>query len=114
MKITAKEITRELLNQLWHIFVGRVSYAKKYVDLVTEKGGKVVNDHIALRTFNTHTGEQPEGIRAIKHILNCLEYKPVQHYKFKKRKLTATHFEHPDDCLLYTSDAADDLLCVDL
>lgn len=64
--------------------------------LVMEKGGNVVNDHIALRTFNTHTGEQPEGIRAIRHILNYLDYKPVQTYTFKKKKLTAIHFEHPD------------------
>lgn len=97
MKVSAKEITRELLNRLWEQYVKRVSYAKKYVDLVHEKGGKVFNDHIALRTFNTHTGEQPEGIRAIKHILNCLEYKPAAKYEFIKKKLNAVHFEHPDE-----------------
>jgi hypothetical protein len=97
MKRTAKEITSELLNRLWENYIKRVSYASKYVDLVTQKGGRVVNDHIALRTFNTHTGEQPEGIRAIKHILNCLEYIPVQDYKFTKKKLNAVHFEHPDE-----------------
>ncbi len=97
MKKTAKEITKELLDRLWEKYVKRVSYANKYVELVTQKGGRVVNDHIALRTFNTHTGEQPEGIRAIKHILNCLEYKPAANYKFSKKKLTAVHFEHPDE-----------------
>ena len=65
MKATAKQITGELLNRLWENYLGRVSYAKKYADLVRDKGGRVVNDHIAFRTFNTHTGEQPEGIRAI-------------------------------------------------
>ena len=97
MKKTAKEITKELLDRLWERYIKRVSYANKYVELVTQKGGRVVNDHIALRTFNTHTGEQPEGIRAIKHILNCLEYKPAANYKFSKKKLTAVHFEHPDE-----------------
>lgn len=97
MKVSAKEITRELLNRLWEQYIKRVSYARKYVDLVNEKGGKVFNDHIALRTFNTHTGEQPEGIRAIKHILNCLEYKPAAKYDFTKKKLKAVHFEHPDE-----------------
>jgi len=96
MKVTAKEITGELLNRLWINYLKRVSYAQKYVDLVIEKGGRVVNDHIALRTLNTHTGEQPEGIRAIKHILNCLEYKPAANYHFQKKKLNAIHFEHPD------------------
>jgi len=97
MKRTAKEITSELFERLWKHYIKRVPYAKTYVDLVTQKGGKVVNDHIAFRTFNTHTGEQPEGIRAIKHILNCLEYKPVSNYKFTKKKLCAVHFEHPDE-----------------
>ena len=96
MKRTVKEITGELFERLWLKYIERVSYAKTYVDLVTKKGGKIVNDHIAIRTFNTHTGEQPEGIRAIKHILNYLEYKPVAKYKFPKKKLNAVHFEHPD------------------
>lgn len=96
MKVSAKQITQKLLDLLWKNYVERVSYAQQYVALVNNKGGMVVNDHIALRTFNTHTGEQPEGIRAIKHILNCLEYKPVGKYDFKKKKLKAVHFEHPD------------------
>ncbi len=97
MKRTAKEITKELLDRLWKQYIKRVAYANKYVELVKQKGGKVVNDHIALRTFNSHTGEQPEGIRAIKHILNCLEYVPVTNYEFPKKKLNAVHFEHPDE-----------------
>lgn len=97
MKKLVKEITREILDKLWVQYLGRVSYAKTYVELVTKKGGDVVNDHIALRTFNTHTGEQPEGIRAIKHILNYLEYSPSMNYEFPKKKLNAVHFEHPDE-----------------
>ncbi len=96
MKFIAKEITALLLEQLWRDYVSRVSYAKRYMELVMEKGGRVVNDHIAFRTFNAHTGEQPEGIRAIKHILNYLEYEQVETYTFKKKHLTAFHFEHPD------------------
>ncbi|WP_163322906.1 DUF1338 domain-containing protein [Draconibacterium mangrovi] len=96
MKVTAKEITKALLTRLWVMYLDRVSYAREYQRLVNEKGGSVVNDHIAFRTFNTHTGEQPEGIRAIKHIISCLEYVPVEKYNFKKKKLNAVHFEHPD------------------
>ncbi|MEZ5103621.1 MAG: DUF1338 domain-containing protein [Draconibacterium sp.] len=99
MKRTTKEITEELFNRLWLQYIERVPYAKTYADLVTAKGGTVVNDHIAFRTFNTHTGEQPEGIRAIKHILNFLEYKSVEKYKFTKTMLNAVHFEHPDEML---------------
>jgi len=97
MKRTTKEITKLLFDRLWQNYIERVSYAKTYVDLVSSKGGKVVNDHIAIRTFNTHTGEQPEGIRALKHILSYLEYKPAAKYSFQKKKLNAVHFEHPDE-----------------
>ncbi|MEN8116001.1 MAG: DUF1338 domain-containing protein [Bacteroidota bacterium] len=96
MKVSAKEITEQLLNWLWEDYLKRVSYARKYVELVNKKGGNVVNDHIALRTFNTHTGEQPAGIRALKHILICLDYYPAAKYDFTKKKLKAAHFEHPD------------------
>lgn len=99
MKVSAQEIANQLLSGLWENYLARVSYAQKYVDLVSEKGGRVQNDHIALRTFNTHTGEQPEGIRAIKHILLCLGYKPADKYTFVKKKLSAIHFEHPDETL---------------
>ncbi len=96
MKLTIEEITHVLFNKLWDQFLERVSYAKVYSDLVTQRGGHVVNDHIAFRTFNTHTGEQPEGIRALRHILLSLGYKPAAKYKFQKKKLNAVHFEHPD------------------
>jgi hypothetical protein len=99
MKRTKKEIAGLLVDGLWKQYVERVPYAKLYADMVTGKGGKIVIDHIAFRTFNTHCGEQPEGIRAIKHILNYLEYKQVTKYSFPKKKLNAVHFEHPDEML---------------
>ncbi len=99
MKRTTVEITQLLIDKLWEQFIERVPNAGKYADLVLEKRGKVVIDHIAFRTFNAHTGEQPEGIRAIKHILNFLGYVPVTKYKFPKNKLNSIHFEHPDQTL---------------
>ena len=99
MKRTTEEITQLLIDKLWEQFVERVPYARQYAELVIEKGGNVVIDHIAFRTFNTHTGEQPEGIRAIKHILNFLGYLPVTKYRFPKKKLNSIHFEHPDKTL---------------
>ena len=99
MKRTTNEITQLLIDKLWGQFVERVPYAGQYADLVAEKGGKITIDHIAFRTFNAHTGEQPEGIRAIKHILNFLGYEPVSKYKFPKKKLNSMHFEHPGEAL---------------
>ncbi len=97
MKRTTKEITGLLFDRLWKLYIERVPYARKYAGLVAQKGGKIVFDHIAFRTLNAHSGEQPEGIRAIKHILDFLGYNPVSKYSFPKKKLKAVHFEHPDE-----------------
>jgi hypothetical protein len=97
MKRTAKEITSELFKILWEKYLERVSYAKTYNDLVLKKGGKVVIDHIAFRTINSHTGEQPEGIRAFRHILMCLGFNLVAKYNFQKKNISAVHFEHESD-----------------
>ena len=96
MKTKVKKITYSLLDELWQQYLRRVSYAKTYSKMVIERGGEVVNDHIAFRSLNTHTGEQPEGIKAFRHIIESLEYKPVANYKFPIKKLNAIHFEHPD------------------
>ncbi|MGQ8337333.1 DUF1338 domain-containing protein [Sunxiuqinia sp. A32] len=96
MKSNRNEILTALLDALWKKYLKRVSYAKTYVGLVKEKGGKVVNDHIAFRTFNTNTGEQPSGIEAIRHIFLALGYQPAGHYTFRQKKLNAIHFQHPN------------------
>ena len=96
MKISTSEIITKLLDALWSQYIRRVSYAKTYADLVLMKGGQVMNDHIAFRTLNTHTGNQPKGIGGIWHILDALDFKPSGNYNFKIKKLHAIHFEHPN------------------
>ncbi len=99
MKASVKDITDLLVDRLWKQYLQRVYYAQKYKDLVTGKGGRVVHDHIAFCTLNVHTGEQPEGISAISHIIRMLDYKKAGVYKFPRMKLTACHYEHPDPML---------------
>ncbi len=94
MKKSAGEIAEALFGKLWENYSSRVSYARTYAGLVYKKGGKLVIDHIAFRTLNTHTGEQPEGIQAIQHILECCGYKRAGKYSFPERKLSAVHLEH--------------------
>jgi hypothetical protein len=93
--MNTNEILSRLLDALWQHYIQRVPYARTYAELVESKGGNVVNDHIAFRTFNTVTGKQPHGIGAIWHILDAFQYKPVSNYNFKEKKLHAVHFEHP-------------------
>ena len=72
MKRNNVEVAASLCQKLWNVFTKRVSYAKLYSEMVNRKGGQIVIDHIGFRTFFTHTVEQPEGILAIRHILECL------------------------------------------
>ncbi|WP_372775127.1 DUF1338 domain-containing protein [Mangrovibacterium sp.] len=96
MKLSSNEILSRLLDSLWNKYIQRVSYAKTYANLIHSKGGYVMNDHIAFRTFNTVTGKQPHGIGAIWHILDAFGFKPAGTYTFTEKKLHAVHFQHPD------------------
>ncbi|TKG95097.1 DUF1338 domain-containing protein [Puteibacter caeruleilacunae] len=97
MKTTARQITQKLLDKLWDQYIHRVSYAKRYTEMVEDRGGTVANDHIAFRSLNTYVGHQAAGISAISDILGALEYTPQDRYKFATKKLSAIHFEHPDE-----------------
>lgn len=99
MKITVKEITSRCVGNLWEAYLKRIFYAQKYGALLNEKNGRLVFDHLAFRTLNTHTGEQPEGIKAVEHIFDCFGYRAAAKYTFKKKKLNAVHLEHPDSTL---------------
>ncbi len=85
-----------LLDRLWSNYCDRVEYARRYRDLVLQKGGRVVNDHIAFRTFNTRTGQQPAGMEAIARLITPLGYEAAGAYEFKDKFLVAKHYQHED------------------
>jgi hypothetical protein len=99
MKTTSVKLMKGLVENLWQQYLRRVPYARKYSELVTAREGKVVHDHIAFRTLNTNTGEQPAGVRAFGHLLEILNYRKAGKYKFPKMMATAVHYEHPDPLL---------------
>ena len=85
-----------VMQNLREIYLRRVPYAQRYVDLVTGMGGTFVPDHLAFRTLNTTTGEQPAGTRAIGHLFKTLNYRKMGGYRFKKQKLNAVYYEHKE------------------
>lgn len=91
-----KQILTDLLDKLWGNYCQRVEYARRYRELVQEKGGRVVNDHIAFRTFNTKVGELPPGIESMARLITPLGYRAVGSYEFTDKHLTARHYEHDD------------------
>lgn len=60
--------------------------------LGAKEGQNIVNDHIALRTFNL----APVGIDRLAEHFTSLGYHAGGEYRFKAKKLYARHFEHPD------------------
>lgn len=93
MKSKATDIAKGLLEKIREVYYTRVPHARIYSELVRRKNGKVIYDHLGFRTLNTHCGEQPEGIWAIRHIFDCLGYHAAGKYAISKKNLKAMHFE---------------------
>ena len=99
MKKTKKEVSANLVEKLWNVFLTRVSYARIYKDMIIRRGGNVVIDHLGFRSLNCHTGEQPGGIHGVKHIFESLGFSVARKYTFPGRKLNAVHLEMPQSGL---------------
>ncbi len=95
--MTTETLTEHLLDRLWADYCERVPYAKTYADLVQQKGGTVVNDHCAFRTFHTHTGQQMPGLMAIGRVLEALGYQKKDPYHFPSKYLNSYHFQHANE-----------------
>jgi hypothetical protein len=93
MRRSKHEIAGTLIHKLWKVFLDRVSYARFYEKAVLRRSGTVVIDHIGFRTLLAHTGEQPEGMWAFRHIFDCLGYSAAEEYNFPKKEIKAMHFE---------------------
>ena len=62
-------------------------------NLFSSKGEKVVNDHVALRTFN----HPKVDVKVIGKVFTDFGYVEKDEYHFKAKKLYARHYEHPDE-----------------
>ena len=84
---------RELFEEMWTTYckVNRhVEEVKEY--MMAHEEGDIVNDHIALRTFN-HPRVNREVLA--KSFLDS-GYKPVEDLQFEKKKLDATYYTNDD------------------
>lgn len=82
----------ELLEKMWNDYIQMNPQAKSIYDLFTSRGEKVINDHIALRTFD----HPKTGIDVLAKSFLDSGYKYGGEYEFKEKKLFAKHFIHPD------------------
>ena len=86
------EQVNQYLLKMWADYVAMNPQAEKIFNLFTENGEVVMNDHIALRTFNHPT----LGIKSLATVFLKMGYKEAGEYFFKEKKLYAKHYQHAD------------------
>lgn len=92
-------IARCLWELLWREYSSRVSYARVYEEMITIAGGKIANDHIALRSLKLEIdslqGQVNLGIEYLDAIAHFLGYEAAGEYFFPDTHLYARHYRHP-------------------
>ncbi|MEK2645911.1 DUF1338 domain-containing protein [Bdellovibrio sp. BCCA] len=82
-----------LLEKMWVDYCQINPAAKRIHDLFVAEGETVINDHIALRTFN-----HPRlGIESLAKQFKKYGYVEKGDYTFVEKKLYAKHYEHPNE-----------------
>lgn len=84
------ESLEQLLGLMWKDYSTLNPAALKIHQLFVDQGEKVLNDHVAYRTFN-----HPQlGIKSLSQHIEKYGYTAKGEYFFKEKKLYAQHFEH--------------------
>jgi hypothetical protein len=83
---------QHLLNNMWIDYCELNPAAARIFQELTKAGETVLNDHIALRTF-----QHPDlGIESMAQHFKALGYVEKNEYFFQEKKLYAKHYEHKD------------------
>ena len=82
----------ELFDVLWQAYVELCPDAAPIHALLAARGETVVNDHIALRTFD----DPRIGLAVLAASVTAQGYEPKQEYRFEDKHLFARRFEHGD------------------
>lgn len=82
----------QLFEHLWQDYTTRLCPSAAKVQKLLAGSEALLNDHIALRTFNL-----PQvGLDRLAAPFIAIGYVPCGEYHFEAKKLFARHFEHPD------------------
>lgn len=82
----------QIFNKLWSQYTELNPQAEKIHSLLEARGEKVLNDHVAFRTYR-----HPKlGIEPLARVFKKLGYVPKGEYHFEEKKLYAIHLEHKD------------------
>lgn len=83
---------QELFNTLWDEYTERNPHALKIYNLFVERGERVINDHVAFRTFN----HPSINVDQLGKFFKAYGYEEKGTYEFPVKKLFAKHYEHAD------------------
>jgi len=82
-----------LFNNLWNNYLSVTPSAKKVHELLSStQADDLINDHIALRTFNI----EKVGLEKLAAHFKAVGYTQCGDYEFVEKKLRAKHYEHSD------------------
>jgi len=83
----------ELFNRLWRDYAAENPSAGKIHSLFRNKGNRVVNDHIAFRTFD----DPRVSVNVLAQPFLDRGYRKAGEYYFEEKQLRASHYELPGD-----------------
>ncbi len=90
--MTENKNLNQFFDAMWKDYCNLNPQALAVFKALSEAGEKVVNDHIAFRTFS-----HPKiSIPVLSRHFTKYGYKPIGDYQFREKKLKARHFEHAD------------------
>ncbi len=81
----------KLFKNLWNDYI-EVTPSAEQIHRLLSRGETIINDHIALRTFNI----EKVNLKILAAHFESLGYVDSGDYHFEEKKLKAKHFEHPD------------------
>jgi hypothetical protein len=84
-----------IFENLWIDYKNINPSVEKIHTLLTDAGNAIINDHIALRTYNI----EGMNIETLALPFKELGYIEKGHYSFEEKKLNAKHYEHESDSL---------------
>jgi hypothetical protein len=87
--------TKSFFEHLWQDYIQMAPAAAQLQQVFLERGEQVVNDHVALRTFNL----EPIQLTALEPHLLAMGYRRFAPYQFPDKKLQAWGYVPPHDTL---------------
>jgi hypothetical protein len=83
----------ELLDTLWRDYVASTPQAERIHALLTARGDRVLNDHVALRSYDAIS------LEAMARPFEALGWRPYDRYRFDDKHVNARYWRHDDPTL---------------